>query len=119
MTPLATRTLSLWFLMVLIAIASVTLAGCGARVTSERRAAELSDTPAATSESGSISSDASEGIDYDPWEPVNERVFWLNHDVLDRYAVKPAATVWQRVVPALVRRSLTNAFDNLGCRTGS
>jgi phospholipid-binding lipoprotein MlaA len=108
------RTLSLWYLAAVMAIASVAIAGCGARNTSERRAAELSDTPAATLESESSSSDAGEGIDYDPWEPVNERIFWLNHDVLDRYAVKPAATLWQRVVPLPVRRSLANAFDNLG-----
>ena len=114
MIPPETRTLSLWFLMVLIVIASIMLAGCGARVASERRAAELSDTPAATAESEATSDDASEGIDYDPWEPVNERVFWLNHDVLDRYAIKPAARVWQRVLPQLVRQSLSNAFDNLG-----
>jgi phospholipid-binding lipoprotein MlaA len=109
------RTLPLWFLVAAMAIGSIALAGCGsARLTSERRAAELSDTPAYASESESTSNDASDAIDYDPWEPVNERIFWLNHDVLDRYAVKPAATLWQHVVPRIVRRSLANAFDNLG-----
>ena len=108
------RILSLWFPGVVMAIASIAFAGCGAQVISHRRDAELSDTPAAASQPDSSSNDVSEGIDYDPWEPVNERIFWLNHDVLDRYAVKPAATVWQLVVPQLVRRSLANAFDNLG-----
>ena len=107
------RTLSPWFPVVAMAIASIALAGCGARLTSERRAAELSDTPAAASESESTSNDPSEGIDYDPWEPVNTRIFWLNHDVLDRYAVKPAAKLWQHVVPLPIRHSLANAFDNL------
>ena len=112
-SPLS-RSWSLWSLVVAMAIASIALAGCSTRLTSEQRAAELSDTPAYSSQSESTSTDASDEIDYDPWEPVNERVFWLNHDVLDRYAVKPAAKVWQRVVPQPVRISLANAFDNLG-----
>ena len=108
------RTLSPSFRVVLIAIASIALVGCGAQLRSDRRAAELSDTPAVESQSESSFDDAREGIDYDPWEPVNERTFWLNHDVLDRYAVKPAARLWQRVVPQPIRHSLANAFDNLG-----
>jgi phospholipid-binding lipoprotein MlaA len=107
-------TSSLWFLVAAMAIASIALAGCGTRATSEARAAQLSDTPAYSLGTDSASNEASAEIDYDPWEPVNERVFWLNHDVLDRYAVKPAARVWQRVVPQPVRLSLANAFDNLG-----
>jgi phospholipid-binding lipoprotein MlaA len=97
-----------------MAIASIALAGCGAQRASERQAAALSDTPAAGPEAGLLSDSASDSIDYDPWEPVNERVFWLNHDVLDRYLVKPAAKVWQHIVPQPVRHSLANAFDNLG-----
>ena len=103
-----------WFLVAAAAIFGIALAGCGARLTSEQRAAELSDTSALAAASESASNDAGDAIDYDPWEPVNERIFWLNHDVLDCYAVKPAARVWQRVVPRVVRSSLTNAFDNLG-----
>ena len=114
MTSLESPTLFVCFLVAATAIGGIALAGCGARLTSEQRAAELSDTPALASASESSSNDASDAIDYDPWEPVNERIFWLNHDVLDRYAVKPAAKVWQRVVPRIVRSSLTNAFDNLG-----
>lgn len=111
MTSPERPTLFLWFA---VAAAGIALAGCGARLTSEQRAAELSDTPALTPASGSTSNDAGDAIDYDPWEPINERIFWLNHDVVDRYAVKPTARVWQRVVPRVVRSSLTNAFDNLG-----
>jgi phospholipid-binding lipoprotein MlaA len=51
--------------------------------------------------------------DYDPWESFNQHTFWFNHDVLDRYALKPAATAWHDTVPHPVRRSLANAFDNL------
>lgn len=50
--------------------------------------------------------------DYDPWEPFNERMFWFNHDVLDRYMLKPVAEGWSTVVPEMARRHLDNAFDN-------
>jgi len=51
--------------------------------------------------------------DYDPWERFNDRTFWFNHDVLDRYALKPAATAWAKMLPAPVRQSLGNAFENV------
>lgn len=53
-------------------------------------------------------------IDYDPWEPFNQRTFSFNFDVLDRYALKPVAQLWSRVLPEEVRHGLANAFDNLG-----
>jgi phospholipid-binding lipoprotein MlaA len=58
--------------------------------------------------------DESEAIDYDPWESFNEQTFSFNFDVLDRYALKPAAQVWSRALPEGVRHGLANAFDNLG-----
>lgn len=51
--------------------------------------------------------------DYDPWQPFNEVMFSFNHDVLDRFLVKPAATGWQWITPLVARRSLARAFDNL------
>jgi phospholipid-binding lipoprotein MlaA len=51
--------------------------------------------------------------DYDPWAPFNERMFVFNHDVLDRFVVRPAATAWDAVVPDPVQRALGRAFDNL------
>ena len=51
--------------------------------------------------------------DYDPWQPFNEAMFVVDHDVLDRFVMKPAATGWRAVVPDLARRSLGNAFDNV------
>jgi phospholipid-binding lipoprotein MlaA len=56
---------------------------------------------------------AGAGDDYDPWAPFNERMFTFNHDVLDRFVVRPAATAWDAAVPDPVRRSLARAFDNL------
>ena len=51
--------------------------------------------------------------DYDPWQPFNEVMFTFNHDVLDRYLVKPAASGWELVLPAPARRGIARAFTNL------
>jgi ABC-type transporter lipoprotein component MlaA len=51
--------------------------------------------------------------DYDPWQAFNEPMFSFNHDVLDKWLVKPAATGWSKVMPAVVRRSFSHMFDNL------
>jgi len=51
--------------------------------------------------------------DYDPWQPFNEAMFSFNHDVLDRWLVKPAATGWEKVVPLPARRAFARAIDNL------
>ncbi len=52
--------------------------------------------------------------DYDPWESFNERTFSFNHDVFDRFALKPAATGWDKILPDAVKQGLARAFDNLG-----
>ncbi len=54
-----------------------------------------------------------EGIDYDPWESFNEKTFYFNFNILDHYALKPAAEGWSKAFPDPVRQSLANAFDNL------
>src|SRR4029453_4422604 len=40
-----------------------------------------------------------EADDWDPWQPFNERMFFFNHDILDRYLIKPADTGWSKVEP--------------------
>lgn len=55
---------------------------------------------------------ASQGSEVDPWEPFNASMFWFNHDVLDRYVLKPVAQAWSFVLPDMARRSLRNAVDN-------
>lgn len=52
--------------------------------------------------------------EYDPWEPYNEKMFFFNHDIFDRYLLKPAAKVWNAIVPDEVQQKLGNAIDNLG-----
>lgn len=49
----------------------------------------------------------------DPLEPIN-RVMWdLNWEVLDRFLLKPAATVYVTVMPGFARTGLSNAVENL------
>jgi len=52
--------------------------------------------------------------DYDPWQGFNEKMFFFNHDILDRYLLKPVATGWSKVLPDCGKRGLDRAFDNLG-----
>ena len=56
---------------------------------------------------------ASEDFEDDPWEGLNERMFWFNREVLDRYVLKPIATAWNFVLPDPAQRSVHNLFDNL------
>ena len=55
---------------------------------------------------------AKETDDYDPWQSFNERMFSFNRSV-DRYALKPVATLWDNILPDPVEQSLKKAFDNL------
>lgn len=57
--------------------------------------------------------DSEDAPDFDPWRPFNEVMFKFNHDVLDGWLVRPAATGWQKVLPAPARRAIGRAFDNL------
>jgi phospholipid-binding lipoprotein MlaA len=51
--------------------------------------------------------------EYDPWEPFNEKTFWLNRNY-DQYLLKPVATAYDKVVPNVVQKSLKNALANVG-----
>lgn len=48
----------------------------------------------------------------DPWETANRRVFEFN-EVVDKAAVKPAAQVYQALVPRLIRSGVDNFFGNI------
>jgi len=54
-----------------------------------------------------------EDFDEDPWEGFNEKMFWFNREVVDRYVLKPAATGWDFIFPDPVQRGFHNFFDNL------
>jgi len=105
---------SLLLALVVITVASITLLGCSVRrVGPGERDRELSDVaPVTVTGAEAQTADATDGMDYDPWERFNEKTFWFNHDVLDRYALKPVATVWAKI-PDPMRQGLANAFRNL------
>ena len=48
----------------------------------------------------------------DPWEPMNRGIFAFNETV-DRFALEPAATAWDFVVPGIAQTGLENFFNNL------
>ncbi len=56
--------------------------------------------------------DSAEVVEADPWEPFNSKMFFFNHDILDRYVLKPVAKGWAIVLPEVARRSLRNVVDN-------
>ena len=49
----------------------------------------------------------------DPWESFNRKVSAFN-DVVDDALLRPAATAYREVVPALVRQGVGNVFGTLG-----
>lgn len=49
----------------------------------------------------------------DPWENWNRKVFAFN-DAIDEAVLKPVATAYRNVVPALVRTGVSNFFGNIG-----
>ncbi|TMB72178.1 MAG: VacJ family lipoprotein [Deltaproteobacteria bacterium] len=65
-----------------------------------------------TAATGQIEPVAQQDQESDPWEPFNSKMFWFDHDVLDRYVLKPVARAWNFVIPEVVQRSLRNAIDN-------
>src|SRR5262245_15534027 len=56
---------------------------------------------------------AGSDFEYDPWETFNEKMFWFNREVLDRFVLKPVATAWDFVLPTPVQKGVHNVFDNL------
>jgi phospholipid-binding lipoprotein MlaA len=64
---------------------------------------------------GTMAAATTSGEDFedDPWEGFNEKMFWFNREILDRYILKPVATAWDFVFPDPVQRGFHNFFDNL------
>ncbi len=49
--------------------------------------------------------------EYDPWEPLNTKIFEFNRQV-DRWVLKPVATGYNLVVPDLLQEGISNFFYN-------
>jgi phospholipid-binding lipoprotein MlaA len=117
--PLALSARARSFRLLAVAVAlpyGFLLSSCFSQENSSRRAYSPAEKASLASDEPvrHRATDENEGMDYDPWEPVNERTFDFNFNVLDRYALKPAAEVWARALPQSVRHGLANMFDNLG-----
>jgi phospholipid-binding lipoprotein MlaA len=95
----------------LVLVVNIGLAGCSAHVDPWRTSSAGDEQAIFASDSPSPG--ASEGMDYDPWESFNDEAFDFNFNVLDRYALKPAAKVWAKVLPVQARQNLANAFYNV------
>ncbi|HEX2931355.1 MAG TPA: VacJ family lipoprotein [Candidatus Binatia bacterium] len=72
------------------------------------------NTDGATFDAAPLGAAPGEDFDEDPWEGFNEKMFWFNREIFDRYVLKPAATAWDFVLPDPVQRGVHNFFDNLG-----
>lgn len=74
---------------------------------------QLLETRLALASALAETAEAGDDIDSDPLEAFNEKMFWFNREVLDRFLLKPAATAWDFVIPDPVQRGIYNIFDNL------
>ncbi len=52
------------------------------------------------------------GDEYDPWEPLNAKVFEFNRQI-DRWVLKPVATAYNFVMPDPLQIGISNFFYNL------
>lgn len=73
--------------------------------------------PALAQEAGAdappvIGTAASEASDYDPWEPMNRRLF-ATHEAIDQKLLAPTARGYRRVTPSPVRSGVSNFLRNL------
>ncbi|HEY7531843.1 MAG TPA: VacJ family lipoprotein [Nitrospiraceae bacterium] len=53
-----------------------------------------------------------ESEDYDPWEPLNTKIFEFNRQV-DRWILKPVATGYDFIIPDRLQVGISNFFYNL------
>jgi phospholipid-binding lipoprotein MlaA len=76
----------------------------------EEKTIQTSAAAGAETEEASL---AGEDFEHDPWEGFNEKMFWFNREVLDRFVLRPAATAWDFIFPDPVQTGIHNIFDNL------
>lgn len=76
-------------------------------------AASREETQTALASAAAETGSSGEEFEDDPFESFNEKMFWFNREVLDRFLLKPAATAWDFLLPDPVQRGIYNIFDNL------
>jgi phospholipid-binding lipoprotein MlaA len=89
----------------------------GAELTQQTASVDQSDAQplvqTAALDAAPMAAAAGEDFDEDPWENFNEKMFWFNREIFDRYLLKPVATGWDFIFPDPVQRGIHNIFDNL------
>lgn len=101
----------LWKVGLTVAVTLVGLVGASSAVAEGPQSTEA---VAAQQMDGADAPGIEQIEEHDPWEPYNEKMFAFNHDVFDRYLLKPVATAWDKVLPDRVKEGIANAFDNVG-----
>lgn len=48
----------------------------------------------------------------DPWEPMNRGLYQVN-EAIDKVVLKPAVTIYTRLVPSFARTGVSNFFNNI------
>ena len=95
-------------LCLMLLTAFIFLAGCGTAPV--RKEPEI---PAKYPVSQYVKPDATYAIDaYDPWEPMNRRIYNFNA-IFDNVIFLPVVSGYEFVLPVVVRKGITNFFNNL------
>jgi phospholipid-binding lipoprotein MlaA len=95
-------------LCLMLLVVFVFLTGCGTAPV--RKEPEI---PAKYPVSQYVKRDVTYAIDaYDPWEPMNRRIYIFNA-IFDNYVFLPVVSGYEFVLPAVVRKGITNFFNNL------
>jgi phospholipid-binding lipoprotein MlaA len=94
-------------------IVSAIPAGLSAQPSGSASELTISATESTTAAPRELETADCELNEYDPWEPFNEQAFAFNRG-FDAHVFKPAARVYDRVLPNWMQHAVGNAFENLG-----
>jgi phospholipid-binding lipoprotein MlaA len=95
-------------LCLMLLVVFVFLTGCGTAPV--RKEPEI---PAKYPVSQYVKPDGAYAIDaYDPWEPMNRRIYNFNA-IFDNFVFLPVVSGYEFVLPVVVRKGVTNFFNNL------
>lgn len=110
-----------WFVGVASVVAGMMVMGCAggpSRVAMNSDAATVATDPADGPAADPFydpfakSDEPAGGEEYDPWEPLNTKIFEFNRQV-DRWALKPVAQGYNAILPDPVQIGISNFFYNL------
>ena len=88
-------------------------AGSNDAVIPSPETAGIQDTTETAAQADAPTDNADADLSADPFERVNRKIFAAN-EALDKVTTKPVARGYKKIVPAGIRRCVSNMFDNLG-----